>query len=80
MAAGSVNKFTGSMAAGASRFWRAPGHASPALNADAAELLRVFDYLPHSFEQRPWPEEEQLRVSEVAAGVVKVCPTHSTIL
>lgn len=79
LAAGSVNKNTGTMAAGKSRFWRAPGDASPALNVDAAELLRVFEYLPHTFEQRAWAEDELLSVREAAMGVVKVLPAHACV-
>ena len=73
--AGPANRITGTAAAGKSRFWRAPGGATPALNADAVQLLGVFKYLPHTFDQRAWTTDEDSKLREVVMAQVKVpCP------
>ena len=72
LGAGPANRITGTAAAGKSRFWRAPGGATPALNADAVQLLSVFKYLPHTFDQRAWATEEDSKLREVVMAQFKV--------
>ena len=83
--AGPANRITGTAAAGKSRFWRAPGGVTPALNADAIQLLGVFKYLPHTFDQRIWAAEEDSKLREVVIAQVKVtnappAPFHNLLV
>ena len=72
--AGSASKYTNTVQAGRSRFWRAPGNVVPVPNADAVALLPVFQYLPHSFEQRAWSDAERSTLKEQIQMVVQVPP------
>ena len=75
--AGAVRKSTGTAVAGSSLFWRGPGGATPAPNPDAQQLLPVFQYLPHVFEQRAWTPDEKDVLKDAIQQIVQVWPAEA---
>ena len=73
--AGVSRKSTGTALAGASLFWRGPGGSAPILNRDAEQLLAAYTYLPHTFEQRVWTDDEKQALRNAIQQVVQVRPT-----
>ena len=76
--AGAVRKSTGTAVAGSSLFWRGPGGATPAPNPDAQQLLPVFQYLPHVFEQRAWTPDEKEALKDAMQQIVQVGPWETS--
>ncbi len=76
--AGAVRKSTGTAVAGSSLFWRGPGGATPAPNPDAQQLLPVFQYLPHVFEQRAWTPDEKDALKDAIQQIVQVWPVGAS--
>ena len=58
-------------AVGPSRFWVA-GRRVPEPNQDAVRLAPAFRYLPHSFKEVGWQEEERVRLGRAILLAVKV--------